>query len=308
MIEAVKTIEGSRADLAAIEVNPPTGFIGSLVYPVAKVAGKAGTYYYATLTADAAAQTNRTAGTAASATTLSESSSSFSAAERIKRYKVPYEMVPLVGGVAGSDKLGGKAAKRSVMRSLEQAQLTALVDGAGTTVSSNYVDAIVDAAEQVKLYSGKTVLVMSTGNYRKLILTDEIKNLLLRSFAGLPASSVLSIDRDCVRAALRGLFAIDDILIGDWSLWPQAYYTTVAVCKIPDGTDAQSFVMEPELGRTMVYWPEGATSEFEVNSFPDDDVRGNIYDACVWDSIEQFNSGAKVLLNIGSQATTTTTT
>ena len=50
------TITGPRPDLAAVEVNPPEGFIGSKLIPLVNVADKTGTVYYNDVTADVAAQ------------------------------------------------------------------------------------------------------------------------------------------------------------------------------------------------------------------------------------------------------------
>ena len=66
------------------------------------------------------------------------------------------------------------------------------------------------------------------------------------------------------------------------------------------------FVSEPEYGRTMIYWPTGADQPYEINSFADDDLRSNIFDCTEWDSIEEMNSGAKVLLQINTSGSTTT--
>jgi len=272
---------------------------------VMKIGAKAGTYYYSTLVADAAAQTSRSAGAAPDAVTLSESSSTFSAAERIKRYKLPWEMIPLIGGLDKADERGAKAAKRSVMNALETAQLAVLVDGAGTSITSAILDGIIDACDQVHRYSGRTAVVANIGQYRWMIQQDEIKNLLLRTFGGIGAVEALSVKPELFKMMLQAIFMVDEVIIADDTFWPYTYRTTMAVVKIPDGTDDMSFVSEPEYGRTMIYWPEGA-GQYEINSFADDDLRSNIFDCTEWDSIEQFNSGAKVLLQVNTSGSTTT--
>lgn len=305
MIEASKTTTGSRPDLAALEVNGSVGYIGSRVLPIVKVGAKAGTYYYQTIRSDSAAQTDRTAGTAASATLLSENSTTFSAAERIKRYKVAYEAVPLLGGIAGCDKMGAMAAKRSVMNSLETAQLAVLVDGAGTSITSAIVDGITDACDQVHRYDGATALVCDIGIYRWLIAQTEIKNLLVRTYGGLGYVDAMSTTREAVKGMLQGILPVDEILIADDKFYPYSYRTTAAIVKIPRGNDPYSFVMDAEYGRTMVYWPTDAANPFEINSYADDDLRANVYDAIVHESIEQMNSGAKVLLTLNTSGSTT---
>ena len=306
MLESVKTQEASRPDLADMPVNGSLGYIGSQIYPVMPVQSKAGTYYYRTLEADVDADTTRSPGVEASATTLAESSSTFSAAERIDRQLVPYEMVPLIGGVEGSDKRGGLLAKRNVMNSIETAQLAAFISGAGSaTITSAIVDGIIDALNQVDRYAGRSAVIMNVGQYRWMIQQTEIKNLLVRSFGGLSPLQAMSLQPAVFKAMLQGLFGVDEVLIADDKWWPYAYRLVCAVAKIPATGDELSFMTDAELGRTMIYWPTGATSPYEVNSFPDDNVRGNKYDAIVWDSIEQFNAGAKVLLTISTSGSTT---
>jgi len=302
----VRTETGTRPELAALPVNDPIGYIGSKILPVMPVQAKAGTYYYSTLVADAAAQTARAAGAAPTAVTLSESSSTFSAAERIKRYKLPWEMIPLIGGLDKSDERGAKAAKRSVKNALETAQLAQLANGAGTDITGAIQDGIIDAADQVSRYSGRTAFVCNVGQYRWLIQQDEIKNMLLRTFGGVGYVEAMSVKPEIFKATLQTLFMVDDVLIADDLFWPYARRTVAALVKIPDGTDEMSFVSEPEYGRTMIYWPENATDPYEINSFPDDDLRSNIFDCTEWDSIEEFNSGAKVLLEINTSGSTTT--
>jgi hypothetical protein len=303
-VENYRTETGARPEFASMDPNLPTGYVGSKLFPVVKVSQKAGTYYYSTLVSDAAAQTSRTAGAAPTAVTLAESSSTYSMSERIKRYKMPWEHIPLIGGLDKADARGAMASKRSVKNALETAQLAVAIDGAGTSITSAIVDGIIDACDQVHRFSGKTALACNIGQYRWLVQQDEIKNLLVRTFGGIGATDAMSLRPDVFKMMLQTLFAVDEVLVADDQFWPYAYRTTAAIVKIPDGSDDMSFVSEPEYGRTMLYWPEGA-SEIEVNSFPDDDLRSNIFDASEWDSIEEFNSTAKVLLQINTSGSTT---
>ena len=212
-------------------------------------------------------------------------------------------MIPLIGGVNKADERGAKAAKRSVMNALETAQLAVLVDGAGTSITSAIQDGITDACDQVHLYSGKTVLVTNIGQMRWLVQQTEIKNLLVRTFGNLTAAQAMSAGKDVLKMMFQTIFMLDDILIADDKFWPYSYRTTSAIVKIPNSADETSFVSEPEYGRTMIYWP--GDNPFEINSFADDDIRSNIFDCSEWDSIEQFNSGAKVLLTLNSSGSTT---
>lgn len=305
MIDSVRATSGGRPELAALPSNAPLGYVGSIVLPVMRVSAKAGTYYYSALVADSAAQTSRTAGAAPSAETIAEASSTFSAVERIDRAKVPWEMIPLIGGLAKSEERGAGVAKRNVQNALETAQLAVLVDGAGTSITSAIVDGIIDACDRLHLYPGRTAFVCNVGQYRWLIQQTAIVNLLVRTFGGLGAMEAMSLNKTTFKMMLQAIFAIDEVLIADDKFWPYSYRTTAAVVKLPAGNDEMSFVSEPEYGRTMIYWPGDAANPYEVNSFADDDLRSNIYDACEWDSIEQFNSGAKALVQINTSGSTT---
>lgn len=302
--DAVRTETGRRPDLEALPVNDPIGYVGSIILPTFKVSGKAGTYYYSTLTADSAAQTDRTAGYAPTAQILSESSSTFSAGERIDRVNLPWEMIPLIGGKDKGDVHASKTAKRNVLNALETAQLAVLVDDSGTSITSAITDGIIDACDQVHLYNGRTAFVCNVGQYRWLIQQTEIKNLLVRTFGGLGAMEAMSLNKTTFKLMLQAIFAVDEVLIADDKFWPYAYRTTSAIVKIPASGDDMSFVSNPEYGRTMMYWPTDG-NQFEINSYPSDDLRSNCYDATLWDSIEQMNSGAKVLLTVSTSGSTT---
>lgn len=302
-VDSVKTVSGARPELAALEVNAPIGYIGGLLLPTVRISQKAGTVYDSQLVADATATTSRTAGSAPTAVSLTENSSSISCAEVIKRYKIPYESVPLLGGVAAADERGGKAAKRSVMNAIETAQLAAVITGAGTSITSAIIDGIIDAADQVHRYDGRTAFVCNVGQYRWLMQQTEIQNLLVRTFGGLGATQALSTTKDVFKNMVQALFGFDEVLVADDKFWPYAYRTTAAVVKLPSSDDT-SYVTDPQLGRTFVYWPSDAQM-MEVNSFADDDIRANVYDAIAWYDAEIFNSGASVLLQINTSGSTT---
>ena len=297
---------GKRADLEAIQVNDPIGYIGSIVLPVLKLDVKAGTYYYRALIADSAAQTSRTAGAAPTSETVSESSSTWSAVERIDRTLVPWEMIPLVGGLEKSEQIAARTVKRNVQNALETAQLAVLVDGAGTSITSALIDGMIDACDKLHLYPGRTAFVCNVGQYRWLVQQTEIQNLLVRTFGGLGAMEAMSLNKTTFKLMLQAIFAVDEVLIADDKFWPYAYRTTAAMVKLPPtNSEEWSFMYQAEYGRTMIYWPQGSANPYEINSFADDDLRSNKYDAIEWDSIEQFNSGAKSLLTINTSGSTT---
>lgn len=295
----MKTITGRREDLELIQVNRPEGYIGNMVYPVLNVMEKTGSVYYTTLTADSAAQTGRSAGAAPTKTLLSESVTTFSCAEAIKRYGVPKAEVKQMGGIEKADRLGGMASKRSVMRKLETDIAAALIDstsyGSASDISSAIVDGIIGAAQSVKRYAGKLAFITSVTGYRWLIQQTEIKNLLLRTFGGLDPVQAMSLQPEVFKAMLQGIFQFDEVLIGDDDHWAIATQEdAAAIVKLPDD-DEFSHKMDPVLGKTALYLPDGQ-QPFEVESFYDEDTKTNNYDATSWYSIEELNAGAKVIV------------
>jgi hypothetical protein len=302
-----KTITGRRPDLEGIPVNTPQQYIGSMIFPVLNVMEKTGTIYFRAVTGDTAAQTGRNSGTAPTATLLTDSSTTYSVAEAIKRYAVDKAEVQQMGGIEEADKLGGTAAKRSVMRAMESAQAAILLDStsysAASDISSAIIDGIIGAAESVKRYTGKLAFVCSTTVYRWLIQQTEIKNLLLRSFGGLTSEQAMSLSPAVFKATLQGLFMFDEILIGDddhWSITGQE--DAAAVVKLPP-PEGFSHKMDPVLGKTVLYLPDGS-QPFEIESFYDDDDKLNKYDATSWYLTKQLNSGAKKLVKGLGTATT----
>lgn len=306
-----KTQTSRRPDLEALAVNEPEGYIGNRIFPVLNVRQKAGTIYYRTVVSDAAAQTGRTLGAAPTRTMVADSNTTFAAVEAIKRYGVAKSEVEQMGGVEASDKLGGCASKRSVQRKIEDLQAAVLLDGtsyaAAEDITGNIVDGLIAAALDVKRYSGKLAFVCSTSIYRWLILQTEIKALLSRSFTNLSAEQVMSLQPEVFKAILQGLFQFDEVLIGDDDHWAIAgQEDAAAVVKLPPPEEF-SHKMDPVLGKTVLYLPDG-NQPFEIESNYDEDVKVNNYDATAWLLTKELNSGAKKVVKLGAQGTTTTTT
>lgn len=295
----LKTITGRRMDLEAIPVNQPTEYIGNRVFPVVNVAEKTGTVYYKTVTADSAAQTGRGSGTAPTATLLTDSSTTYSVAEAIKRYSVDKAEVKQMGGIEAADKLGAMASKRSVLRAMETAQAAILLDGTSYAGASDIhaaiIDGIIDAAQSVKRYGGRTAFVCSVSVYQYLVKQTELTGKMGWSFANGDINAVLSLNKNVFKAMLQGLFAFDEVLIGDDDHWAIATREdAAAVVRLPDPEEF-SHKMDPVLGKTMLYLPDGSQA-FEIESFYDEDTKLNNYDATTWYQVKQLNSGAKKLV------------
>ena len=295
-----KTRTGRRPDLERINVNRPEGYIGTRLYPVVNVVEKAGKIYYKTLTTDAAAQTGRSPGVAPTRTLLTDSNVDYTVTEKIKRYGIVKSEVKQMGGIAKADRLGGMASKRSVLRAQEDAHAAAFFDATSysnalVASTGEILQRITEAAQTIKRYGGKMAFVCPVSVYQYMIRQTEIKDLLLRSFSGIPAADVLSLSPKTFRGFLQGIFQFDEVLIGDDDHWEIVTQEDAAgVVRLPDPSE-MSHKMDPVLGKTVVYLPDGKQA-YEVESHYDEDDKTNNYDATGWDQVKELNSGAKKLI------------
>ena len=292
-----KTRSGRRQDLEAIEVNPVIGYIGDMIYPPVNTMEKTGTVYYKTLTADAAAQTGRSAGTAPAATLLTDSSTTFSVAEAVKRYGVVRDEVKQMGGIDACDRLGGMACKRSVMRAREDAKIAQLFTGSATDISSAIISGIETGAESVRRYAGELAFVCSSSVYRWIIKQTEITGKLGYTFPTnrVDANTVLSVKSELFRAMLQSIVGFDKVLIFDDDSEPSGKGDYAAIVKLPPA-DEFSHKMDPVLGKEMLYLPDGM-QPYNIESFYDPDDYVNNYDCFTWYQIKELNSSAKYLVN-----------
>jgi len=95
---------------------------------------------------------------------------------------------------------------------METAQLAAVINGTGTSITSAIIDGIIAACDQVHRYAGRTAFVCDIGIYRWLIQQTEIKNLLVRTFGGLGAMEAMSLNKTTFKLMLQAIFAIDEVL------------------------------------------------------------------------------------------------
>ncbi len=302
-----KTITGRRPDLEGIPVNAPTEYIGNLIYPAKNVMEKTGTLRYVTVTADGAAQTGRSLGTAPTRTLLANSATTFSVAEKIKRYGIDKSEVKNYGGIEMADKQGGMAAKRSVMRAMEDAVAAKLFSAArynaAADIHAAIIEGITDAAVSVKRYSGRTAFVCSVSVYQWLVKQTELTGKMGWSFANGDINSILSLNKNVFKAMLQGIFAFDEVLIGDDDHWAlSGKQDAAAIVKLPDPAEF-SEKLDPVLGKNVLYLPDGI-QPFEIESHYDESDKVNNYDATAWHEINELNAGAAVLVKgLGTAST-----
>lgn len=293
-----KTENGYRPDLAALPVNTPIGFIGENFYPAENKIEKTGDTSYVELVADSAAQTDYKDGDAPAATLIATKETAWSLTRCIKRYGVPKKEVYSIGNVAKADELGGKAAKRSVMRAIEATQLTKVFSGEGTSIANGgIITGIQSALSAIRLYEGEKVLACSFATYNKIINSAEIAARM--SFNGWlgETDSVLGLKPEVLKSMLSNVFGISRVLIGDDTLTPA---DKLVVAALPSAEEL-NYKLTPELGRTFKFMPDGSEL-FDMESFADEKTKTNYYDAESFYGVVEFNAGARKVLNFTSAA------
>ena len=321
-MQAYETENGRREDLEAplLELNPYLGMIGQEVLPFSDRRTKAGTYYYQILQADAAAQTGRDSVTAPTRVTITEHSSTWSAAERIKGYQCPRDSVKTqFGSIEAADMFGAKAALRSVARSHEAAVAAATLAN-GTATVADILDSFIEAAQTglktIKRYPGKKALVLSQTVFNRIMRYTEITGrfgLASANIQGVGAEQIVAREPEALKLLLRAIIGLDEILIGDDDIWydGSVVYQDRAVLVALPRNDMNSELEEAQFGKTLRYLPDGQSYPYYIESYFDRDNKVNKWDSSVWDSLEIFNTGALYILDgidEGNVVTTTTTT
>jgi len=294
-----KTANERRPDLEQLVVNPPTEYIGYRVFPSEFKRQQSGTIYYVGINGGTVAQSGRSQqGGSISKTYIASSYTTFSCSEKVGRFAIPAIEVDNMGGVEKSDEVGGRAAKRSVMAAIEGAQAVALFGGTSSVYAySTYGDffATVDAAfADVRLYAGRTALVCAASTYRDIIRLPEVKErLAFTGFNFADPSAVLSINKDVLLSCLKGVFGVDEILVGDDAYWGGDNAGKAVICKLPS-EEEMSYKMNAELGKTITYQIED--TPFAIESHPDETLRENVYDGVVYCDVKVLNVGARAII------------
>lgn len=304
MNDAYYTELGERPDLAAIEVNPPEGYIAGQILPTVPVSDPTGVVYYATVTADSAAQTNRSTGAAPSGTQISSSNTTFTAAEAIKRGSITPDEVKVMGGIAKADMVGAKWAKRQVMAYHEGDVRTLVLGG---TKDASFDPAKVQtqvqvALQAVRLYEGASALIGSTWTIKamlqQMLADDAYGPALARLVTGASGvEAVRGLSLAVWKQALAIFFGVDKVLAGDDGIWnATAVAGRFAIAKLDDGMDELSHKWKPVLGKTFQFMPDGK-NPWIIESIPDRLTKNNHYDATLkYDSVI-LNSGALYLFD-----------
>jgi hypothetical protein len=301
MNDAYYTETGERPALAAIEVNPPEGFIGSQIIPIVPVTQTSSVLFYATVTADSAAQTNRAIGQAPGGTQIAQSSTTYTTREAVKRGSITPDEAKGMGGIDKADEVGSKWAKRQVMRALES-DVAALVMKSGSSADAAIDPAkcqtqVQTALQAIRLYEGTTALVASTYNLKSLLqqlLADSAygpaMSRLVTGTTGVQAIQGLSLQ--AWLSSLAIFFGVDKVLAGDDGIWnATAIAGRMTIVKLDDGADQLSHKWKPVYGKCFQFLPDG-NQPWLIESIADRLTKNNHYDATLWYDAVVLNSGA----------------
>ena len=305
-----------RPDLEAQAYKDP-GFISMQLFPAMAKAVKAGTYYYQDVYSETLVQTDRTLASAPTAVAIASSSSTWSMAELIKRYKSDASEIEQLGGLDAAQAKGARAGKRLVMGRIEDLAITAIFGAAATysnaNIMANFLAALDTAKETVQDYAdGRLAIFGAKRVIQRLKRYDEV--VARMQFTGVLPSSIRDV-RSVSDMQLAAALGVDVVLAGPTTPWlgtSSVYDGWLGVCVLPDATtDADE---EIQLGRTFVMpvpSSENPGNIFTVETYYSDDLKSEVVDTTAWTSLEVMNKEACYILkgiDEGNTVTTSTTT
>lgn len=292
------TETGERPELAALEVNLPEGYIGEKLYPVVTVSEKAGSVAYATVTADATAQTGRVAGAAPTATQIANSATTWSCAEIIDRAAITPDEVKQMGGIEKADAVGAKWAMRQVLKARELLICAKILGTADDSFDAAKLRTDMQTARQaLRLYPGRTVLAASTYVLNAMVQniagTAVIGDAFARIVTGVnSAEAAMGLSFEAWKRGLAMFLGVDEVLAGDDAIWNSSTYAgKFAIVKVDATGDPLSHKYIPVIGKTFTFLPDGGTG-WEVQSVGDRTLLNNFFDAKQWVNVVELNAAA----------------
>jgi len=287
-----------RPDLATIEVNPPEGYIGTKLMPVAPVTEKAGSVAYATVTADSAAQEGRTVGHAPTATQIANSATTWAATEIIDRAAISPDEAKQMGGIEKADEIGARWAMRQVLALREGKIADVILGTADNTFDPAKLRTDVQTARQaLRLYPGRTVLAASSfvlnAMVQNIAATAKIGDAFARIVTGVNAAeAAMGLSFEAWKRGLAMFLGVDDVYAGDDAVWNAGTRAEkFSIVKADNTNDPLSHKYIPVLGKTFTFIPDGGNG-WEVQSVGDRTLINNFYDAKLWAEVKTLNAAA----------------
>jgi hypothetical protein len=292
------TETGARADLAALEVNLPEGYIGTKIYPVVPVMEKAGSLAYATVTADTTAQTNRAVGAAPLVTQIANTATTWACTEVIDRSGITPDEVKQMGGIEKADKIGAGWAMRQVLKLRENLIAAKVLGTADDSFDAAKIRTDMQVARQaLRLYPGKTSLVASSFVLNAMVQniagTSGIGDAFARIVTGVnSAEAAMGLSFEAWKRGMAMFLGVDEVLAGDDSVWNEGSFAgKFAIVKTDVTNDPLSHKYIPVIGKTFTFLPDGENG-WEVQSVGDRTLINNFYDAKQWVNVVELNAGA----------------
>jgi hypothetical protein len=293
------TEEGDRSSLQnEIEVNPPEGYIGTVMMPVTPVTEKAGSMAYATVTADSTAQTGRVAGAAPNATQISNSAHAWACTEIIDRAAITPDEAKQIGSMEAADKIGFRWAMRQVLAAREALIAAVILGDADDTFDAAKIRTDVQTAKQtVRQYPGRTVLAASTYTLNAMVQNIAAQAGIGDAFARIvtgvnAAEAAMGLSFEAWKRGLAMFLGVDDVLAGDDAVWNAGTCAgKFSLVKVDNTNDPLSHKYIPVLGKTITFLPQN-TKGWELSGVADRTLINNFYDAKMWIDVETYNAAA----------------
>lgn len=304
MNDAYYTQTGERPELAAIEVNPPEGYIADKILPTVPISDKVAIVYYSDGTADGTAETDRSTGSGPDATAISGTSATMTCTEACLRGTISPDEAKTMGGIDKADIVGSKFVKRAVMKAKEYAIAQLVL----TTATAHFDPAKLmgnaqTALDAMRLYEGKTVLIGGTITLKRVVqqlLADSTASKVFsRLVSGAsPAVAATGMNFKSWMDALAMYLGVDEVLAGDSAIWAYSGTTAekFAIAKIDPGDDPLSHKWRPVLGKCFQFMPDGK-NPWVIQSVADRVNVNNLYDAYLWYYPKIMNSSAQYIFD-----------
>lgn len=291
------TITGDRPDLAALEVNPPEGYIADRIMPTIIVRQPSGKLYYHSKQNPIQAQKDREDGVTPNKTQIAQSDLDFTCVQVDARAAIAPRQVPIMGGIAHADEIGAQGAKEAVMAEREKSVASLLLGGTATTFDPGNVTVQAAAARAAtKRHAGVLKLVAAAETlssiFMEMVKDNNTCKLMSNVVAGTsPNVAMTALDPEAQARAVAVMFGCRDVLAGDDEIWDDgALAGRFAIVRLMDNI-GDRYLFRPVFGLTLQYLPENGQL-VRITSTGDTVSVNNLYTATTDMVSKVLNSGA----------------
>lgn len=291
------TVTADRPDLAAIEVNPPEGYIADRIMPTLIVRQPSGKLYYHSKQARIQAQKNREDGVTPNKTQIAQTDLDFTCVQVDARAGIAPRQVPIMGGIEHADEIGAQGAKEAVMAEREKSVAALLLGGTATTFDpGNVTVQSAEARAATKGHAGSLKLVASSETlsdiFMEMVKDSATCKLMSNVVAGTsPNVAMTALDPEAQARAVAVMFGCRDVLAGDDEIWNDGDLAgRFAIVRLMDDI-GNRYLFRPVYGLTLQYQPEDGQL-VRITSTADTVSVNNLYTATTDMVSKILNSGA----------------